>query len=193
MAFERAAMAAITTPTAQTNSTTASDQHGRPNPTGADQLGLGERSPRRLQDDLGGIDLGRLELELDRLEPRWQAWQLLVSHGYRSRGRGTNRRDPARAAEIEGTTPASSYEIANLIDRIGLGRRLVGPVTANSGEPQRHPSGVSSRQLNTVDGDLDHLLGTYEHHMTVTAGPLADLELEQSLRLPAQQSRRSAP
>jgi hypothetical protein len=54
----------------------------------------------------------------------------------------------------------ASEEAAHGLDRVGVDRVLVGPVPAYASEAQRDPARVAARDLDAVEGDLDHELGT---------------------------------
>jgi hypothetical protein len=53
----------------------------------------------------------------------------------------------------------ASEEATHGLDRVGVDRVLVGPVPAYASEAQRDPARVAARDLDAVEGDLDHELG----------------------------------
>ena len=56
-----------------------------------------------------------------------------------------------------------------MFDGVGLAGRLVVAVAAHPGEAQGHLAGVARRCLDTVDGDLDDLLGPDVDDVTLGA------------------------
>src|ERR1041385_230924 len=74
---------------------------------------------------------------------------------------GDHRRDASSSSD------GASHEAADRLDRVDLIHRLFVAVPHDAGEAQRHPTGVTRRTLNAVEGDLDDLLGTHFDHIAV--------------------------
>src|SRR5262245_6158600 len=79
-------------------------------------------------------------------------------------------------------------DLLNRRKRVGLAGGFLGPVTFDTGEPERKPPGVLGALLNLVEGNLDHELGAYIHGVRIPG----DLQFKQRFRLPCEHLVRQA-
>src|SRR3954452_5309685 len=82
------------------------------------------------------------------------------------------------------TTPGTTVSppadhLLHRLDRVGVGRALVGPVGPPAGEAQRPAARIAARHLHPVEGDLHHQFRAEAHGEPV----VADLKLPEPLRL----------
>src|SRR4051794_14917049 len=79
---------------------------------------------------------------------------------------------------------SSTQHLLDTLDGVGFAGGLVVPVAPDPSEPERHTAGVAGRDLDAVERDLDDLFRLDVNDVALASGPLADLELQEALRLP---------
>src|SRR2546421_4343000 len=72
---------------------------------------------------------------------------------------------------------------AQRVDRVGFARVLVRAVALDPREAERHTAGIAGRDLDAVERDLHHQLGTYHHRDAAALG----LAVEELSGLPSEE------